>query len=109
LPAAQGARQVYTSILQQLETPTMNKASAAITAITSLLSLGAATLAAPAFAADKTAVEKCYGVAKAGKNDCAATTHSCAGQAKTDADGQEWLSLPKGTCTRIVGGSLTAK
>ncbi len=51
--------------------------------------------------------EKCYGVAKAGKNDCAnaAGTHSCAGQAKVDADKGEWLLVPKGLCKKLVGGS----
>lgn len=51
--------------------------------------------------------EKCYGITKAGKNDCAAAdgSHSCAGYAKKDADGREWVLLPKGTCERIVGAS----
>ena len=49
--------------------------------------------------------EKCFGVAKAGKNDCAANGHSCAGQAKKDRDANEWVKLPKGTCDRIVGGT----
>jgi uncharacterized membrane protein len=52
--------------------------------------------------------EKCYGVAKAGKNDCAANGHACAGQSKKDRDAKEWVKLPKGTCDRLVGGSLTA-
>lgn len=61
---------------------------------------------AGAMSADK---EKCYGVVKAGKNDCAnaAGTHSCAGYAATDSDGSEWLALPKGACEKLVGGSLT--
>ena len=61
-----------------------------------------------AIPADK---EKCYGVAKAGKNDCgnAAGTHSCAGLASVDADGGEWVALPKGVCEKLVGGSLTPK
>ena len=52
--------------------------------------------------------EKCYGVVKAGKNDCgnATGTHSCAGLAKTDADPNEWVLLPEGTCEKLVGGSL---
>lgn len=53
--------------------------------------------------------EKCYGVVKAGHNDCAnaAKTHSCAGHAATDADGGEWLALPTGTCEKLVGGSTS--
>lgn len=52
--------------------------------------------------------EKCYGVVKAGHNDCAnaAKTHSCAGYASVDADGGEWLALPKGVCEKLAGGSL---
>ena len=53
--------------------------------------------------------EKCYGIAKAGKNDCAGPAHSCQGQGKKDGDAKEWVKVPKGTCERIVGGSLTAK
>jgi len=53
--------------------------------------------------------EKCYGVAKAGKNDCAARGHSCQAQARDDGDGQEWIYVPAGTCERLVDGSLTAK
>lgn len=53
--------------------------------------------------------EKCYGIAKAGQNDCAnaSGTHSCAGQAKTDNAPGEWKYTPKGTCEKS-GGSLTA-
>lgn len=51
--------------------------------------------------------EKCYGVVAKGHNDCAAASHSCAGQAKTDAAADEWMYLPKGHCERIVGGKLT--
>jgi uncharacterized membrane protein len=54
--------------------------------------------------------EKCYGVAKAGKNDCAAGPGtSCAGTSKTDAQGNAWIYVPAGTCEKLVGGSLTAK
>lgn len=50
-------------------------------------------------------MEKCYGVAKAGKNDCGTATHACAGQAKRDGDPKEWIYLPKGACSKIVGGN----
>lgn len=55
--------------------------------------------------------EKCYGVVKAGKNDCGNTakTHSCAGQSTVDGDTGEWLALPTGVCEKLVGGSLTGK
>jgi uncharacterized membrane protein len=87
----------------------MTKTNATLAAIGSLLTLGAATLATPAFAADNPNMEKCYGVAKAGKNDCAGPAHACAGQSKTDAGGKEWIQVPKGTCERLSGGSLSAK
>ncbi len=66
-------------------------------------------LAGVAGAADKVEMEKCFGVVKAGKNDCAAAAHSCAGQAKTDADSADWVSVPKGTCEKLTGGSLKPK
>ncbi len=52
--------------------------------------------------------EKCYGIAKAGKNDCAAEdgSHYCASYSKHDGYGKDWILLPEGTCKRIVGGSL---
>ena len=60
-----------------------------------------------AFAAD---TEKCYGVAKAGKNDCAAGPGtSCAGTSTVDAQGNAWMLVLEGTCEKIVGGSLSAK
>lgn len=83
--------------------------SLTVAAITSALALGGLSVASAAVAADKPDVEKCFGIVKAGKNDCAGAAHACSGQAKKDANGKEWVSLPKGTCERIVGGSLTAK
>jgi uncharacterized membrane protein len=51
--------------------------------------------------------EKCYGVAKAGQNDCATATHGCAGQAAVDNDPAEWRNVAKGSCEK-TGGKLTA-
>ena len=54
--------------------------------------------------------EKCYGVAKAGKNDCASTgNNSCGGTSKQNGDRKAWIFVPEGYCERIVGGSKTAK
>lgn len=53
--------------------------------------------------------EKCFGIAKAGKNDCAANGHSCQGQAKADGNAKEWIYVPAGTCARVVNGSAAAK
>ena len=50
--------------------------------------------------------EQCFGVAKAGKNDCKAGAHECAGQSTVDADPQSFVVVPKGTCEKIAGGSL---
>ena len=52
--------------------------------------------------------EKCYGIAKASKNDCAAGAHSCAGQSTRDMDKTSFMYLPKGACAKIAGGSLKA-
>lgn len=62
-------------------------------------------IAAPAAAAEK---EKCFGIAKAGQNDCASVSgaHSCAGQSKVDMDKTEWKYVAKGTCKDMKG--LTA-
>jgi uncharacterized membrane protein len=51
--------------------------------------------------------EKCYGIAKAGQNDCASGSEACAGQSKTDGQKDAWLGVPSGTCAKIVGGSTT--
>jgi len=72
------------------------------TAVTSLLVFGVVNLAQ---AADDANTEKCYGIAKAGKNDCASNGHACSGQSKTAADKKDWIKVPTGTCERIVGGS----
>ena len=56
----------------------------------------------PAFKA-----EKCYGIAKAGANDCASTgNNSCGGSSKVASDPRAWIYVPAGYCERIVGGSL---
>lgn len=47
--------------------------------------------------------ERCYGVSRAGANDCANGVHSCANQSKQDAEPDEWLMVPKGTCVRLRG------
>ena len=82
-------------------------------AIGGLMSLGApqagAAGAVPAAVAAAAITEKCFGLARAGQNDCAANGHSCAGQSRKNADGKEWIKLPAGTCARLAGGSLSAK
>jgi uncharacterized membrane protein len=55
--------------------------------------------------------EKCFGIAKAGQNDCASVmgTHSCAGHAKTDKSLTEWKYVPKGTCASAGGTTAMPK
>lgn len=82
----------------------MNKRQALIA--TALASVCVATVGSVQAADDK---EKCFGVSKAGQNDCASVmgTHSCAGQAKKDMDPAEWKFVAKGSCEKS-GGTLKA-
>jgi uncharacterized membrane protein len=73
-----------------------------------LASAVAALVALPA-AAQKAETEKCYGIVKAGQNDCQTATSSCAGTSKKDAQKDAWIAVPKGTCAKIVGASTTAE
>ncbi|MBL8344967.1 MAG: DUF2282 domain-containing protein [Rubrivivax sp.] len=79
----------------------MNHRLVISSALASALALG---LAGTVVAQDK-AKEKCYGIAKAGQNDCAnlAGTHSCAGQSKVDNDSGEWKYVAAGTCKSLKG------
>lgn len=90
----------------------MNKRQALIAAaLASVCAIGASSASAHEDEKKETAkaTEKCYGVAKAGQNDCASAngSHSCAGQAATDKDMNEWKKVAKGTCEK-AGGKLTA-
>lgn len=80
----------------------MNQRTVITAAATSLMSL--TLLSSPALA-QNAAKEKCYGIAKAGQNDCAnlSGTHSCAGQAKVDNDKGEWKYVAAGTCKSMNG------
>lgn len=69
---------------------------------------GAAAFAGPA-EKPSFAAEKCFGVAKASKNDCQTAASSCAGTSKRDAQGDAWIYTPTGLCTKLIGGSLEAK
>ncbi len=68
----------------------------------------AAALALPIAAQAQGNTEKCYGIAKAGKNDCQTDHSSCAGTSKKDGQTDAWLAVPKGACEKIVGGKLTS-
>ncbi len=79
----------------------MNQRLIVSSALASALALG---LVGQVAAQDK-AKEKCYGIAKAGQNDCAnlSGSHSCAGQSKVDGDPGEWKYVAKGTCKDMKG------
>jgi uncharacterized membrane protein len=85
----------------------MNQRLIVSSALASALALGLLNTASAAD--DKAAKEKCYGIAKAGANDCAnlSGTHSCAGQTKADNDPMDWKYVAKGTCKDMKG--LTAE
>lgn len=76
------------------------------TALASLIALGAMGAQTASAAEDKKDMEKCYGVAKAGKNDCKTMSSACAGHSTADAQPDAFIALPKGTCERLAGGSL---
>lgn len=71
----------------------------------------AMTAAAGSVAADdkKGKKEKCYGIVAKGMNDCATSTHSCAGQASVDQHPEEWMYVPAGLCDRIAGSTKEPK
>jgi uncharacterized membrane protein len=82
----------------------MNPRSFAVTALAlgSLLASGAALAQKDKAMGDKAAMEKCYGVALAGKNDCAAGPGTtCAGTSKADYQANAWKNVPAGTCTTM--------
>jgi len=73
-------------------------------AVIGLLALGfAASTASAAPAAPQPGKDKCYGVAKAGQNDCASGKHACAGQSTVDKDPASWKYVDKGTCEKMGG------
>ena len=77
----------------------------ALIAATAAAVMSLSMVAVPAAAQEK---EKCFGIAKAGQNDCASVdgTHSCAGQSKVDMDKMEWKYVAKGTCKTMKGWTL---
>ena len=86
----------------------MNNRHIVTAAVGSLLAM--ALVSSSAYAADKMNMEKCFGIAKAGHNDCSSnkSAHACAGQATRNNDPMDFVAVPKGTCDKIAGGSLKA-
>lgn len=74
------------------------------TALTAVMALGLGAKAQ----AESGPKEKCFGIAKAGANDCAnlSGSHSCAGLAKTDHGADEWNYVAKGSCHALHGRTL---
>lgn len=79
-----------------------NTATLILGAIGGLAILGHSQLASAA----APNMEKCYGIVKAGKNDCQTASSACAGQSKKDGQKDAWIYLPKGSCEKIVSASL---
>ena len=73
-------------------------------ALASVLAIGAISAQGGPVAPDASK-DKCFGVAKAGANDCASATgsHSCAGTATKDNDPGDWKYVEKGTCEKMGG------
>ena len=85
----------------------MNQRHAILAAALATVCASSAFAAEPAATA-KVEKEKCFGVAKAGQNDCGTAAHSCSGQAKADKAADEWKFVAKGTCEK-AGGKLASK
>lgn len=79
--------------------------NSAMAAVIALGVLGVPSAAAAAEGGDK---EKCYGVAKTGKNDCKTMSNACAGHSFEDGQKDAFIAVPKGLCERIAGGMLQA-
>ena len=86
----------------------MNTKLLVASAVAAALAIPLVASAGPA-PAPKFDAEKCYGIAKAGKNDCETKMSSCAGTSKRDNQKDAWIYMPKGSCDKIVGSSTQPK
>jgi uncharacterized membrane protein len=82
-----------------------NKSKLATLALAAIISSSVSVSSAQA--APRCDMEKCYGVAKIGANDCGTKGHACQGQSKVNSDPGEWMFVAKGTCKNIVGGNTS--
>ena len=86
----------------------MNSSLRIASAVAAVIALPiAAAKAAPV--APQPNAEKCFGIAKAGSNDCQTATNSCAASVNIDRKADAWIYLPKGLCEKIAGASLQTK
>ena len=72
-------------------------------AVAGLLALGLAASVSAGPVAPDASKDKCFGIAKAGQNDCGTARHTCAGKAARDKAPDEWKYVPKGTCEKLGG------
>jgi uncharacterized membrane protein len=88
----------------------MNHQSTIQAALAGILALGLAATVTAGPVTPKAGQEKCYGIAKAGQNDCGTAKHACAGEgAKKDGDPSEWKYVEKGMCEKVGGKSMAPK
>ena len=88
----------------------MNKQATIQAAVAGLVAIGFAASVAAQPVPQKEGTEKCFGVAKAGQNDCGTAKHACAAQgAKVDGDATEWKYVAKGTCDKMGGKPMAPK
>jgi uncharacterized membrane protein len=86
----------------------MNKQATIQAAVAGLIAIGLSASVAAQPVMPKEGAEKCYGIAKAGQNDCGTAKHACAAMgSKVDNDANEWKYVAKGTCEKM-GGKPTA-
>ena len=78
-------------------------------AVAGLFALGFAASASAQTAPPAGDTETCFGVAKAGQNDCATAKHACATMAKVDKDATDYKYVAKGTCVNIGGNTVAPK
>ena len=88
------ASTVYLAMIALLSAATLDGCSAQVAALKR------------AEATSRGATEPCFGIARAGKNDCKTHAHVCAGWSRRDRDPGAFVYVPAGTCERIVGGHL---
>jgi uncharacterized membrane protein len=83
----------------------MNQQTRVRSALASILALGLVSIAQAGPVAPDATKDKCFGIAKAGQNDCASASgsHSCAGTATKDNDAGDWKYVAKGTCEQMGG------
>lgn len=88
----------------------MNHQATIQAALAGILALGLAASATGQPVSQPKDSEKCYGIAKAGQNDCGTAKHACAGLgAKVDKDPNEWKYVTKGSCEKVGGKTMAPK